>query len=239
MSATHDRKPRTDTLSKERVDHDRPTRRSAILRSIACVVFAALAAASEVRAASPAESFVQSNIERSYAILNDPGLNPSERQLRFRDLLSSFVDVTRVALFTLGPHARGADQASIERFERAFAVFLTEVYLRGLNSYTTLKVTGSTERAAGDVIVNVAATRANGPPQLIAFRVRRADGGRHVVTDLQLEGAWLAITQRAEYAAYLQRNGGGLGALSAEVEQRAARLRVARIESEIQRRGRT
>ena len=221
--------------SKARAHPHALTRRSAIMFLLACAGLGMLGAAPGAYAANPAESFVQANVDRSFAILNDSTSDAGERQRQFRALLLSIVDVRRVALFTLGPYARGAAPASMETFELAFANLLTEVYLRGLSNYTGVDVTGSTERGADEVIVNVAAARAGGPPQSIAFRVRRADDGRHVVTDLQIEGAWLAITQRAEFAAYLQRNGGDLGALSAEIEDRAARFRVTRIEREIQR----
>src|SRR5687767_4279722 len=70
------------------------------------LAFAALwtsVAMSDARAATPAEAFVQSSIEKSYAILNDPESNAAERELQFRALLLSIVDVKRIALFTLGP----------------------------------------------------------------------------------------------------------------------------------------
>ena len=212
------------------------------LRSIVCslafMAFGVLAA-SDAQAASSPEVFVQSNIDRSYAILNDAALSPSERQVQFRALLPSIVDVRRVGLFTLGPYARAAAQADVDKFEFAFTNLLAEVYLRGLSTYSALKVTGSTERSRDDAIVNVAAHDASGKSaQLhLAFRVRQTSSGEHAVTDLQIEGAWLALTQRAEFTAYLQRNGGGLEALSAEIEEKAVRLRVKRIENEIQRKG--
>jgi ABC-type transporter MlaC component len=215
------------------------TRRGALAWPLAAVALGAFGAGSAARAASPAETFVQTNIDRSYAILSDRALNPSERRRRFHDQLLSMVDVKRVALFTLGLYARSAAQGALEKFELAFEDFLTEVYLRGLDSYTDLRITGSSERARDDVIVSVAASDASGKSsQLnIAFRVRRANDGRPIIIDLQIEGAWLALVQRSEFIAYLQQHGGDVAELSTEIEQRADRLRVARSESEIHRRG--
>jgi ABC-type transporter MlaC component len=212
------------------------TRRDAVTWTLGIVTFGAFAATAEGRAANPAEAFVQSNIERSYAILNDAELTAAERERQFRVLLFSTVDVKRVASFTLGPYARNASPAAIDRFDTAFANLLAAVYLRGLAGYNALRVMGSTERSPDDVIVSVAAQSATGGSQLsLAFRVRRSKDGRHVVTDLQIEGAWLALLQRSEFLAYLQQHDGDVAALSTEIQDRAARIRVARIENEIHR----
>jgi ABC-type transporter MlaC component len=115
--------------------------------------------------------------------------------------------------------------------------FLTEIYLRGLSSYTALKVTGSIERAPDDVVVSTSAVHAEtGGTQSIAFRVRLADDGRHAVTDLQMDGVWLALGQRAEFTAYLQQRRGDVAALADALVERAAQVRVARIETDVHRR---
>jgi ABC-type transporter MlaC component len=56
--------------------------------------------------------------------------------------------------------------------------------------------------------------------------VRRAKSGGTIITDLEIEGAWLAITQRAEFIAYLERHGGDVAELAMELEERAARIRA-------------
>lgn len=183
-------------------------------------------------AASSAEAFVQSGIEKSYAILNDSGLSASERQAQFRAFLSSIIDIRRVALFTLGQYARNVAEGDDEKFEPAFADFLTAVYQRGLGNYTDPKVTGSMERTPDDVIVNVTANTPKSGPAQLAFRVRRASNGEYVVTDMQVEGAWLAILQRADFTAYLQQHNANIAALAMELENRAARIRATRGEED-------
>ena len=206
-----------------------------VLAGVLVLVAVGALTASDARAANSAETFVQSNIERSYAILNDDTVDASERHERFRTLLLSVVDVNRVALFALGPYARNASQGDLDRFERAFADFVTVVYQRGLKTYSSPKVTGSTERAADDVIVSVTANSPNGRGSL-AFRVRGISGDRPAITDLQVEGAWLAIAQRSDFTANLQQHGGNLATLAAELDKRAAQVRLALGESEVLRR---
>lgn len=222
----------------------RPMRRvhEQLRRAVCLLAFIAIGAVitSDARAANSAETFVQSSIDKTYVILNEGPLNASERQAQFRVLLLSVVDVRRVALFTLGPYARAGAQADLETFERAFGDFLSAVYQRGLETYASPKVTGSTERAPDDVIVNVTATAPNGkrPPLRLAFRVRGASGGGQLITDLQVEGAWLAIVQRAEFTAYLQQRGANIAGLAMELQKRSAQIRLAQSESEINRRER-
>ena len=213
------------------------------LRMVLCLlglVAIGTLAAPDAHAANAAETFVQSNIDRTYAILNDDALSASEREQRFQALLLSVVDVRRVALFTLGPYVRNAAQGDVETFERAFAEFVSVVYQRGLNSYASPKVTGSTERRADDVIVNVTASTPNGkgPPPRLAFRVRRTNDSGQAITDLQVEGAWLAIVQRGEFTAYLQQHNANIAGLAMELEKRAAQLRLAQSERDIHRRER-
>src|SRR5437879_5576971 len=59
-------------------------------------VFVVLAPAA--RAATPAEIFVQENINKGYAILNDTAVPPQERNGGFRALLTGIMDSKRIAL---------------------------------------------------------------------------------------------------------------------------------------------
>ncbi len=186
---------------------------------------------SDAHAANPSEAFVQSSIDRAYTILNDGASDAAQRQLKFRALLLSVVDVKRVALFTLGPFARDAGEADLQKYIAACTDLLVAVYQRGLDTYKDhpLEVIGSVERAEDDVIVNVVAGGPGGKAAQtqMGFRVRRAQSGGNIITDIEVEGAWLAITQREEFMAYLQQHGGNVAALSMELEERAARLRGA------------
>jgi ABC-type transporter MlaC component len=150
--------------------------------------------------------------------------------------LSSFVDVRRVALFTLGPYVRGAPAPEIDAFVAAFTDFLTAVYRRGLDRFKKQKltVTGSTERSHNDVIVYVSVSRQDeDPSQLqLAFRVRVAEDGRPLITDLQIEGVWLALAQRDDFMGYLQQHDGNIAALSSEVQTRAGQINIRLTRSE-------
>jgi len=190
----------------------------------------------EARAAGTAETFVTTSIDKGTAILRSGSLNTDQRQTQFRDFLLSITDTKRVGLYTLGPYARGASEPDITSFVAAFTDFITAIYQRSLDGShgQTIRVTGSTERSEDDIVVRADVLEPNGKsePLKIAFRVRRNDSDEYIVTDLQIEGVWLAMNQLADFTAYLQQHNGEIGQLSSELEKRALQIHKSRSESE-------
>jgi ABC-type transporter MlaC component len=185
--------------------------------------------AQPVRAASanPAEAFVQENVDRAFAILNNTAVPEEQRYAQFRELILSLMDARRIGMFTLGPYANRASQAEIESFIAAFSDYTIRfIYGAGFaqTEGNAPKVTGSTQRAVDDVVVNCEAEGPSAQPIKVAFRVRRSADGRPIVTDLQVEGVWLALLQRSDFTAFLQQNEGRISALTADLE-RLARTR--------------
>src|SRR5262245_66139205 len=78
---------------------------------------------SDAHNANEAEAFVQASIDRGYRILNNKELSANDRQMQFRQFLSSITETKRVALFTLGTYARSAAQSDIDRFLAAYDEF--------------------------------------------------------------------------------------------------------------------
>ena len=83
--------------------------------------------------------------------------------------------------------------------------------------WQALKVTGSSDRAADDSIVQAEITspnQANGQSIRVAFRVRPGETGASTITDILIEGVSLATTERDEFTAYLQQHEGHVSDLS-------------------------
>ncbi len=92
----------------------------------------------------------------------------------------------------------------------------------------TLKVTGSVQRAADDVVVNTDVVNPGAPnsqPLKAAFRVRKTSDGRSIVTDIQVEGVWLALSQRSDFTGFLQQHGGRLPDLTTDLQRQTQLLR--------------
>ena len=191
-------------------------------------VNAVLAVTSDTRATDEAEGFVQSKIDKGYTILNDQSLNADERQIEFRVFLLSIMDTRRIAVFTLGTYARDASDSDVDDFVSAYTNFVAALYQNHFEKYKgeIVRVTGATRRSDDDVIVHADVVGRDGIRKLtIAFRVRNGEAQKDTVTDLQVEGVWLGLNQRADFASYFQRHGGMLASLSSELESRAQRVK--------------
>jgi phospholipid transport system substrate-binding protein len=179
--------------------------------------------------ATPAESFVQQSVNKGFAILKDASLTKQERDTQFRALLRSIIDFKRIAIFALGPYAQHASDRDLDGFVNAFSDYLLNMFhLDPQNAGApTISVTGSKARAADDVIVtaNIAGADTGaqaGMPLGLAFRVRKNAAGNDTIVDILVGGVSVAVTQRDEFAAWLQQHGGNVAQLSAELEMRVA-----------------
>ena len=202
--------------------------------SVLAVLAWALSVGAPARAAdaNPAEAFVQQNIDRGYAILNSTTLPPDQRRAQFRDFMLGLTDVKRIGMVTLGQYANSASKADVDAFTAAFSEYAVAIYETRLGKYKgqTLKVTGSMERSADDVVVNAQVTNPGGPkeaqPINVAFRVRKNAEGRSIITDMQVEGIWLALSQRSDFTGFLQQHGGSVPALTANLKTQTEQLRA-------------
>jgi phospholipid transport system substrate-binding protein len=196
------------------------------------VVFVAILFAPSAFAATPAEGFVQQNIDKGYTILNSASLPADQRHLQFRNFMLGITDTNRIALFTLGQYANGASKADLDAFKNAFTDYAVAAYESLLSNYkgVTLKVTGSTERAADDIVVNADLVNPNATnnaqPIKAGFRLRKTADGRLIVTDMQVEGIWLALLQRSDFTGFLQQHRGSIAALTDQLPQRVQGMAV-------------
>ena len=180
---------------------------------------------------SPAEAFVQQSVNKGFAILKDGSLSQQERQAQFRTWLRSVIDFRRVAVFALGSYAKNASDKQVDEFVNAFSNYLISMFHLDGGDQTgatpAVAVTGSQTRAADDVIVNAKIGGADASAQAassmtVSFRVRKDASGKDVIVDILVGGVSVAVTQRDEFATYLQQHGGNIAELSAELQKRVA-----------------
>jgi phospholipid transport system substrate-binding protein len=199
----------------------------------ACVMAAAaLLASVPASAASPAESYVQENVQRGLQILNNHSVPDVQRRALFRDFLTGLTDIRRIAVFTLGSSKRTASPADVESFVNAFRDYAIAVYESRLTQYSgqTLKVVGSTDRAPGDtvvstVLVDPSAKTQGQQPIEVDFRVLN-DNGKFVVIDVSIAGVWLAIEERDQFSAFLEQNNDSIPALVSHLNDLTRRIRA-------------
>lgn len=171
-------------------------------------------------AADPAESFVTTNIQQGFDILNDPAASVPQRRERFAAFVIGLTDVRRVALFLLGRYADTAAPADIEAYVAAYQAYVLAVYQSYFSLYAgqSLRVIDSRARAPNDYVVRTNIVGGNAPPMEVDFRVR-TDGAKPLLVDMGVAGIWLSLAQRDEFTAVLGQNNGDVKALTAHLNQ--------------------
>ena len=194
------------------------------LLPLALSALAVAAISSAAQAATPSETFISNNIQRSLEILNGKELRPEQRSRQFEDLLLGIVDMKRIALFTLGQYGSTASLADQDRFVAAFQNYAIASYQTYFARYAgqTLTVSGSTERAPQDVVVMTMLKDPNDhigqQPLEVDFRVR-SDTGKPMLVDFSVAGMWLALEERDQFVAFLDHNDGSIPKLIDHLNQ--------------------
>ena len=191
-------------------------RRAVLALFVAAAGFFALQ--TPAAAATPAEAFVQANVAKGLAILNNRNASADQKRGQFQGFILSLTDMKRIANFTLGQYRRTATDQEKDAFAAAFQNYAIAVYQSYFAKYSgqSLRVTGSQEHAPGDTIV---ATQMIDPndhsgqqPLEVDFRVL-TDNGKFVVIDFSVSGIWLAIEERDQFSSFLGQNNGSIPTL--------------------------
>lgn len=201
----------------------------------AIMSFGAFAAAPAAYAArnTEAEAYVQANATEALSTLSNTRVSPAQRQQTFYGLIQRFADMPRIAGFVLGRYGASLrnDAALRAEWTQAFEDYSIAVYELRLGAFngSTVRVTGSIERSADDVIVqSEMVPQGAGRAQPVQWRLIRR-GGVWKVNDVSviLEGnqIWLAQQQQGEFLSRLDRNNGDVRALVADIRQRTASIR--------------
>ena len=203
----------------------RPTRRLVQLALTAAVGLGALSAAAPALAQSPrdagAEQFVQTKAQRVIGVLADKGQSVAQKKATFHTAIDELADVPKITNFVLGKYARTVTPDQRTRFAAAFRVYAENVYQNRIDDYhgETLKVTGSTVRKPGDVIVNTVISGGQvGQPLPVSWRVM-GGGSAWKVVDVQFKGVWLAITQQQDFVSTIDNAGGNVDVLISQLQR--------------------
>ncbi len=143
--------------------------------------------------------------------------DPATRRAQLAPFLERVVDQDRLARFCLGrywPQATAAQQAEYLALFRATLATNVAGRLASATSELAQVQTGRPERQGDEITVPTTVTRPNNKPNRVVWVVVPS-GSAFRLVDVVAEGISLRITQRSDYAAFLQRNGGSIEALLA------------------------
>jgi phospholipid transport system substrate-binding protein len=185
--------------------------------AVALLLFAGLAAAPRGAAAQDAAGFVQNLGTQGIQALG-PSVPAAQRTARFRQLFDADFDVAGISRFVLGPNGRNMTPEQQQEFAGLFRDYVAQTYSDKLATYggSPFKVTGTRENGE-ETIVTSQVMRQGNPAELQWHVANR--GGRFVVTDVQVNGSSMRISERDQVAGIVQRNGGRPDALLSVMRQ--------------------
>jgi phospholipid transport system substrate-binding protein len=189
-----------------------------------CVVIAILALPFMAHAAPPdtakAADFVR-NAGAELAAVVGGAASPADKQARLEPYLEKVVDQDGVARFCLGRYWQTATPDQRAEYLRLFRLQLLKGVVNRLGDYQAgaVKIVINTpvERADG-IYVPTVVERSGNKPVNITWMVSVVDSGMRI-EDVTAEGMSLRQTQRSDYASFLARNNGDVGALIAALKK--------------------
>jgi phospholipid transport system substrate-binding protein len=195
------------------------TRRT-LLANFAAIAVTLGAECAHADAAGTADAFIDKLMHELSAVVNasDP---LRDRQIALEKLIDSNVDVTDVARFCLGRFWRTATPPQQREYLEVFHRVLVNSVTEKLGEYRG--VTYSVGRGMprdDNVSVPTIVNRPGTAPNKLEWVVSMANGGPKII-DVIAEGVSLRLTQRSDYASYLQRNNNDVQSLIEALRRQA------------------
>ena len=214
---------RTDRATRRLVQpatYGEMTRRF-ILTTWFALLAATAAAPSPAAAAAGPDEFIRNLGNQAIEVIRS-GASPDQKTAYFHRALHQDFDLSSISRFVLGPHWRSASEPERQQFKALLEARLVRFYGQRFAEYNgeTLRVIGSRTESEG-AIVSSEIIRPQGSPIKVDWRLDTRNGV-YKITDVTVDGASMALTQRSEFAGLIHRNGGQLAALLANMGERGS-----------------
>lgn len=183
-----------------------------IVRSLSRRLFMSLAvplalAPSLSFAASPAESYVSKVGNGVIAAARNNSVG------QFRSLLRANADIAAIAIYSLGPYRKSlTSDVKVEYYG------LVENYIAKVFQQNAKKLAGQglevkdTKDAGDSVLVRSVLNFGGGGTVPVTWRLVKRGGGYRIF-DVNVDGIWLASTQKTNFVSVLKKNNGKMSAL--------------------------
>lgn len=172
--------------------------------------------------AAPAGKFVQDLGDRAIAILANKSLSEDQRDAKFRQMFRDSFDLMTIGRFVIGRNWLVATPDQQQEYMKLFEALVIRTYSERFALYTGegFRVKAVSPEGSRDFIVNSEITHPDGSPATsVDWRLRQKNGKLGII-DVVVEGVSMSVTQRQEYAAVIDRNGGDINGLLNVMRQR-------------------
>lgn len=183
---------------------------SLVLAALAPLPAFAQVAAPSAEAADPAAgAFIEKLSSEAFAVLRDDKLSKQARKAKFRTMLEQNVALTDIGNRLIRRQRATITPAQYSAYQAALPEFILNAYTDRLSTYedATVKVTRTVARNSSVTDVYAKVTQPGQSPVDTIWQVKKAPGGKLLLSNLTASGINLALTQEADFNAYIQKNG--------------------------------
>ena len=201
------------------------SRRLVLISGFALVTGAA--PLTSARAAGEASAVVTDFGDHMLRMLNNSQLSPADRQKQFGALLDKDFDFATIGRFVLGRYWASATDQEKQEFAPVFRDYVVQSYSVRFGEFggAAFKVTGERPESPTSTIVSTSVTQKNNPsPAKVDWRVSSGSGAPKI-TEVIVDGISMSLTHRQEFASLIERQGGGVAGLIAQLK---SKINVAR-----------
>ena len=187
-----------------------------------------LAAASATAAATPLwaalnEAAASLLIQKLVGDINQTIESGKREAAMFRDfekIFARYSDTSYIAAYTMGVAARRASASQKKAYSKAFQSYIARKYGSRFREFIggRLEVTGVKKVKKWYEVSCVAYLRGDSPFE-VTFQVSDRSG-KNLFFNMYIEGVNLLLTERTEIGAIIDRNGGDIDKMIAELKQR-------------------
>lgn len=182
-----------------------PSRRTFTLAAF--ITLGTLAGSHNLLAATPAENFVlkTGNAIMSAARARSVG--------KFRAVLQSKGAISTIAIFSLGPYRKKLPASRKREYYGLVAGHISKVFAKHSSKLAGKSISIVSSRQRGkSVIVKSKVKYPSGKQANVTWRLVKR-GGAYKIFDVNVQGIWLASTQKTDFTSILKRSNGDINAL--------------------------
>lgn len=193
-------------------------RRGFLTAILAAPALAVLPRSAAAQSQAEAQALVQRAVADVNAIIAS-GRSEASVIRDFERMLQRYADMPVIAQSVLGPPARSASQSDLRAFTEAFQGYIARKYGRRFRDFQggSVTVTGSRQVRSFVEVLSRVDMRGQAPFEM-SWLV--SDGsGQPRFFNLIVEGVNLMISERSEIGALLDRRGGNISAMTADLRQ--------------------
>jgi len=186
------------------LDDRRCSRRNFLALAIGSV---AAVSAVPAYAASAAEAYVTSIGNGVLAAARNNSVG------QFRSLLKANADIPAISIYSLGPYRKNLTKDLQAQYFGLVENYISKVFASHAKSLAGQKLTVVSSKEASDsTMVRSQIVFGGGRSVPVTWRLVKRGGGYRVF-DVNVDGVWLASTQKTNFTSVLKKNGGKISAL--------------------------